>query len=88
MIDHIEEELKRRELLTHVIDAIIEQTYISSPKKKLKRGEVQKFIFDQLNINKNNMLCRLINERMEYIGSRLVTIRGDQFYYGVTHRPS
>lgn len=75
--------LERRILLITVIDAIITGSYQPAPKKRLRRGAVQLAILNQLNLNKNNFLCVLINERMNAAGYPCGIVYGDQYYKNV-----
>lgn len=86
MIDYIVEEFQRRELLIEVIDTIIAKTYRPVILGHLRRGSVQKFILGNLNLTKNNMLARLINERMLLAGYEAVKNRGDQYYRNIAPR--
>jgi len=82
------EAINTRNLLIQVIDQIIEVTYVATPGKYVRRGIVQKFILNQLGLNKNNMLCGLINNRMEAKGYTAVTCHGNQSFRGVSHLPT
>ena len=87
-METILEALNQRSLLIQAIDQIIDSTYTTAPGKYVRRGTVQKFILSQLNLIRNNMLCTLINERMETKGYRAVTCHGNQSFKGVSPHPT
>jgi hypothetical protein len=82
MIKTLLEELEKRGVLAEAIDSIIDSTYISAPGEHIRRGAVQEFILSELKLQRNNMLCSLINQRMTAKGFRPIINRGDQYYRG------
>lgn len=84
MIERLVNELKRRELLSSIIDGVIKTHYKLEPNKKLRRGLIQDEILAYLKIQKNNMIVILINERMKAHGFELIINRGNHYYRNIT----
>lgn len=83
MIEHIESELYRRQLLKQAIDAAI-SLHFKSCTGKLKRGAAQEFIFEKLSLQRTSPLCRLVNERMTLAGYAPKIIKGEMLYLNVS----
>lgn len=83
------QELEKRAALIEAIDSVITNFYLSTLKKRLKRGEVQKDILSKLGLLRNNLLCTMISERMTLAGYECITNSGTKYYrhkeYKYTH---
>jgi len=74
------QELERRNELIKCIDAIIINDYLYTPKKRLKRGYIQQSIISKLELTRTNLLCIIINERMQHAGYETITNSGTKYY--------
>lgn len=86
--ENILKEIERREILIQIIDSIIRAKYQFSLNNKLKRGLIQDEILSFMGLRKNNMLCLLINERMNSHGYQTIINRGDQYYRNIIRQSS
>lgn len=66
--EHIFEEMRRRTNLGAAIDSTIQLLIEPLTERYLKRGQIQKLIFEYLKLSRTPELCRFINERMAGAG--------------------
>src|ERR1017187_8455683 len=76
--------LDKRDALIACIDQIIENSFLLAPKRRLKRGVVQSFLCDAMDVTPNTFLRQLINERMNLKGYKSVKVQGDHYYRDIT----
>jgi len=82
----IESEFIKRKYVGNAIELYIGYHFEFDPKKKLRRGSVQKEISDVLGITKNNVFSMLVNDAMERLGFKKGEIRGNYVYKNVKRK--
>jgi hypothetical protein len=78
-------ELERRELINHIIDFILTQSYRFTDNKfnRVKRGEVHLKVAKEMGVDLNNTLCGLIRDRIEDKGGVPKNVAGSLVYLHV-----
>ncbi len=84
--ENIVAELKKRERLALIVDAILKRHLITVRKKRIRRGIVHTLVADEMGWTESNRLRTLVNARMEALGYRKIIIHGARYYSGATLR--
>lgn len=76
----LDQELKKRRALSDLVVSYIHVHFEFDPKKRFKRGMLQKEIAHFIGLTVNTTFCQIVNNCMKNLGHELIEVRG-QYYY-------
>lgn len=79
-IDQIGEEVRKREILSNLVDEIILSKVKKNPRKRIRRGVVHNFVCEVLQVTNSSRLRTLVNQRMVALGHPMIIVHGFRYY--------